>query len=765
MKSAITSAEILPSLQALLGEAMEGPAEGFLDLLPVGIYVCDREGHVIDYNRTAAELWGRAPRRGDPAERFCGSYRMHSLDGRAVPRGECPMAEVLSSGEAVRDGEIIIERHDGTRLAALVNIEPIRDSDGELIGAVNVFRDNSEQYRHRTHLGEHSRRLGTLLQAMPAAIYTTDAEGRITFYNEAAAALWGVRPELGSDQFCGSWKLYWPDGRPMPHDRCPMAMALKSKAAIQGMEAVCERPDGTRVPFLAYPTPLYDPSGKLTGAVSVLLNMAEQHEMHSRLRSSEARFRAIVDNAQVSVWEEDFSEILDFLDALRAAGIEDLRAHLAADPVWLRQAIARLRITGVNRFTLELFEAAHEDALLDAFDTILLPETERIFVELLVALWEGRDRFEGETVVRTLTGRRLDVVASIAFVGERAERSVACVHDVTQRKANELVAQRLAAIVESSQDAIVAKNLDGIITNWNHGAERLFGYTAEEAVGQPITMLIPADRHDEEAAILSRIRHGRRVEPYETVRQRKDGSLVHISLAISPIKAADGTVVGASKVARDMTERLEAEEQQLLLLREMNHRIKNLLTLSSGLVSLSARYAKTPDELAAVVKERLNALARAQEIILPKTDARHESDHTTCLQALIRTIVSPYHDPQRDNPARIEVRGGDIKISGRSATSFALLLHEFATNAAKYGALSVPHGRVGIECREEGDRFLVIWQEYGGPPASGEDDGKGFGDVLTRATVTGHLRGELIREWGPDGLTIRLSTPKDRLTG
>ena len=108
------------------------------------------------------------------------------------------------------------------------------------------------------------------IEALPAAVYTTDAEGRITFYNEAAAALWGCRPKLGQSKFCGSWKLYWPDGTPLPHDNCPVAMALRQKRPIRGMEAIAERPDGTRVPFVPYPTPLFDDSGKLTGAVNML---------------------------------------------------------------------------------------------------------------------------------------------------------------------------------------------------------------------------------------------------------------------------------------------------------------------------------------------------------------------------------------------------------------------------------------------------------------------------------------------------------------
>jgi PAS domain S-box-containing protein len=130
---------------------------------------------------------------------------------------------------------------------------------------------------------------------------------------------------------------------------------------------------------------------------------------------------------------------------------------------------------------------------------------------------------------------------------------------VTNLQSPEIAKYWLAAIIESAQDAIISKTLEGIITSWNQGAERLFGYTAEEIIGKPITILIPPDRMDEEPGILAKIRSGARVEHYETVRVRKDGSLVDISLTISPIRGADGTIIGASKIARDITERRRAE--------------------------------------------------------------------------------------------------------------------------------------------------------------------------------------------------------------
>ena len=157
--------------------------------------------------------------------------------------------------------------------------------------------------------------------------------------------------------------------------------------------------------------------------------------------------------------------------------------------------------------------------------------------------------------------------------------------------------QHYASIVESSDDAILSKDLNGIITSWNRAAQRLFGYTAEEAVGRSVTLLIPADRHDEEPMILERVRRGDRIEHYETVRQRKDRSLVDISLTVSPIKDEKGKIVGASKIARDITELKQARERQELLLREMDHRVKNLFALAISVLRLSGRSAGSVPEL------------------------------------------------------------------------------------------------------------------------------------------------------------------------
>ena len=132
-------------------------------------------------------------------------------------------------------------------------------------------------------LEEREQNLRGLLEALPAAIYMTDAQGRITFYNQAAVALAGRCPEVGHDQWCVTWRLYQPDGTPLPHEHCPMAVALKENRPIRGVEAIAERPDGTRTAILPFPTPLRDASGALVGGVNVLIDMSYRQGVEDRI--------------------------------------------------------------------------------------------------------------------------------------------------------------------------------------------------------------------------------------------------------------------------------------------------------------------------------------------------------------------------------------------------------------------------------------------------------------------------------------------------
>ena len=327
--------------------------------------------------------------------------------------------------------------------------------------------------------------------------------------------------------------------------------------------------------------------------------------------------------------------------------------------------------------------------------------------------------------------------------------------DITARANADEIGQRLAAIVQSSDDAIISKDLNGIIKSWNFGAERIFGYRAAEVIGKPITILIPPNHENEEPIIIGRIVKGERVDHYETLRQRKDGSLIHISLSVSPIRNSAGTIIGASKIARDITATKRAQDKLSLVMQELNHRIKNLFAVASGVVAVSARSAATPKELASSIQSRLSALSRAHDLILPASSDVGVA-RNVLLGELARTILAPYDNGSHN----ISIAGPEIECGANAATSFALLLHEFATNAVKYGALSKPSGAVQVSWRTE-DALMLDWIESGGdqvPPANRE----GFGGVLVQATVSA-LSGTLTREWSAAGLAIHLSVPLNRV--
>jgi len=311
--------------------------------------------------------------------------------------------------------------------------------------------------------------------------------------------------------------------------------------------------------------------------------------------------------------------------------------------------------------------------------------------------------------------------------------------------------QRIASIVESSDDAIVSKDLNGVIINWNQGAERIFGYTAEEVVGKPITILIPPDRHDEEPSILERIRRGERVEHFETVRMRKHGSRVDISLTISPVKNAEGKIIGASKIARDITERKRSEAQIAILAREAEHRAKNVLATVQATVHLTQ--SDTPEGLKQAIEGRIQALANVHRLFV---ESRWEGAD---LHGLAQEELAAY-SPGRET--RVQIDGPSVLLEPNAAQAIAVILHELATNAAKYGALSVPNGHVRIEWSHEQNGQLVLrWTEKGGPPVE-PPTRRGFGARVMENMVRGQFKGELKFDWHPEGLACEIVLPSVR---
>jgi PAS domain S-box-containing protein len=305
----------------------------------------------------------------------------------------------------------------------------------------------------------------------------------------------------------------------------------------------------------------------------------------------------------------------------------------------------------------------------------------------------------------------------------------------------------LASIVESSDDAIVSKDLDGVITSWNLGAERIFGYSADEVVGKSITVIIPPERHGEEATILERLRRGERIDHFETVRVRKDGTPVDISLTVSPIGNAEGRIVGASKIARDISERRQQEARIAVLASEAEHRAKNIFATVQATVHLTQ--AETPDELKRAIEGRIQALANVHRLFV-------ETRWTGAdLRTLAEAELAAYHD--RDG--RVLIGGPSAVVPPDRAQALAVVLHELATNAAKYGSLSESGGRVEVGWTRGADGGLVLrWTETGGPPVQ-PPSRSGFG-TRVMSSIIGGQQGEIRFDWRAVGLACEITLPE-----
>jgi PAS domain S-box-containing protein len=319
----------------------------------------------------------------------------------------------------------------------------------------------------------------------------------------------------------------------------------------------------------------------------------------------------------------------------------------------------------------------------------------------------------------------------------------------TTRLVNE--GRLLASIVQSSQDAIVSKDLNGVVTSWNPAAEKIFGYSATEMIGRSITRIIPTERLDEETRILESIKRGQRIEHFETVRRRKDGTLVPISLTISPIKDDGDEVLGASKIARDISAQVESNKRISTLLREVNHRVKNQFAVVLSMIGQTAGRSEALPQFEAKIRERIMALARSHDLLVNRNWAGVPANDV--LQGQIRGV---------ERPGRITASGPEILLSPMAVQYLGMAFHELVRNAELHGVLAVPTGRVEVRW-EIFDRrgvpwFALTWTESGGARSAAVGRG-GFGKTMveriTPAAIGG--LGRLIEQH--NGLRWELQAP------
>jgi PAS domain S-box-containing protein len=306
---------------------------------------------------------------------------------------------------------------------------------------------------------------------------------------------------------------------------------------------------------------------------------------------------------------------------------------------------------------------------------------------------------------------------------------------------------RLAAIVSSSADAMISYSRNGRIRSWNSGAEALFGYSEEEALAADYRLLVPEDAGEGQGASFERALAGEAVQ-FDTIRIGKGGRRIAVAITASRMLARDGSVLGVAAVMRDVSERKRAETYQRLLVNELNHRVKNTLAIVQAIAHQSFSGGRDAGEAKAAFEGRLTALSAAHDVLT------RESWESASMLRIVEDALAPY----AGEPGRFRLSGEDLRLPPKTAVSLALAIHELATNAVKYGALSLDGGFVAIEWTAAAGRLHFRWREQGGPPVAAPTR-RGFGTRLIERSLAAEFDGEVRIEFRPEGVVCTVDAP------
>src|SRR5215216_6408277 len=523
------------------------------------LFLWDTEGRVTFMNSAAEQTFGWRQ------EELLGEVlhdRMHHHypDGRPYPISECPLVKVFESAQTLRDHEDVFFCKDGSPIDVSCSLAPIVVS-GEITGAVLVVRDIIERKRAEKALQISETRFRTIIEQSPLSIQILSPDGRTLQVNRAWETLWGVTLKdvagynMLEDQQLAAKGI-------MPYIQRGFAGEPTS------IPPIIYDPDET-LPGLtsheepkrwvkAFIQPIKDEAGTVREVVLMHEDITERKQAEEELRESEERFRRTFEQAAVGI------------------------AHVGTDGHWLR----------VNRRLCDIVGYEKEELLGLTFQDITHPDDLETDLEGARQLLAGEiETYSSEKRYFRKDGSTVWIYLTVSLVRSPSDEPryfISVTEDITERKWAEEARARLAAIIESSEDAIIGKTLDGVITSWNRGAQKIYGYSAEEVVGKPVNILVPPERPDEIPKILDRMRRGEAIEHYETGRMTKDGRHLDISLTVSPIKDAIGNIVGASTIARDITERKRIEKalrEQTETLEKVN-RIGRLLSSELDLQNL-----------------------------------------------------------------------------------------------------------------------------------------------------------------------------------
>jgi two-component system, chemotaxis family, CheB/CheR fusion protein len=331
--------------------------------------------------------------------------------------------------------------------------------------------------------------------------------------------------------------------------------------------------------------------------------------------------------------------------------------------------------------------------------------------------------------------------------------------DISERRRAEEERALLAALVRSSQDAITVTDPSGKVLAWNHGAERMYGYSAKQMIGQQLTAIIPTEGAEEWKQQLKRAQRGEAPPTFELIRQRQDGGRVIASVNVAPVPDAADRVVAISSIERDITEAKRAQERQGLLLAELDHRVKNTLALVNAIVAHTLTNRTTPEEFTQAIQGRLRALGQAHRLLA------QNQWHGTQLEAILSEQLVPFRTRRLRS---VTLKGPKVSLNSAAALTLSMVIHELAANAAKYGALSTADGALDILWRVENTaappRLVLDWQESGGPE-TGPPERRGFGTELIERAIAYDLGGSARLDYPAGGARCRIEIPLVAKTG